>query len=360
MSTQPIGSAVVGLGWAGRSIWLPRLLDNPAYDVTAVVDPNPEARAAALDTYGDAACARRRRRPRTASEVDLAVVAVPNHLHATVAAELLAAGVSVFLEKPVCLTLSRGRPLARPSATGGAVLLAGSAARYRADVAGAARALGVAGPPAARRPGLGARPRRPGRGRLVHPARPVRRRCAGRPRLAPARHARAAARPGRLHQQVVGVVSDDFVATAPGAPPGGTTAPAGRRGDVEDTARGFLVRDDGVSVVAAGELGVARGRSTTPRSRSRAATAPRPCGAPSASAPTVGPARAHAHPRRRGRAGRRARASRSAPNTAVSWTNSPHAGRPGSRGRVIEDAPTHHRGHRAPLRLRPAACRHGC
>lgn len=127
--------AVVGLGWAGRSIWLPRLREHAAYDVVALVDPDAAARAelaAALDgqapvgLFDDPDALRR-------AEVDLAVVAVPNHLHSFVAARLLNVGVPVFLEKPVCLSTAEADTLAAAELAGGAMLLAGSASRFRAD-----------------------------------------------------------------------------------------------------------------------------------------------------------------------------------------------------------------------------------
>ncbi|MFD0442279.1 Gfo/Idh/MocA family oxidoreductase [Streptomyces indonesiensis] len=125
----PIRTAVVGLGWAARSIWLPRLLRNPAFTVTAAVDPDERGRAAVAEAEGTS------RLPVLAAvhdldpaEVDLAVVAVPNHLHCAVAGELLAKGIPVFLEKPVCLTSEEAERLAAAERSGGAVLLA--AARH--------------------------------------------------------------------------------------------------------------------------------------------------------------------------------------------------------------------------------------
>jgi oxidoreductase len=124
---------IVGLGWAGRSIWLPRLHAHPNFAVVAAVDPEPVSRRSAqqdwpeitlladLDGLG-------------VSDVDLAVVAVPNHLHHDIAHRLLSRGISVFLEKPVCLSVTEADSLAAAERAGGAVLMAGSAACHRADV----------------------------------------------------------------------------------------------------------------------------------------------------------------------------------------------------------------------------------
>jgi oxidoreductase len=129
---RPLRVAVIGLGWAATHIWLPRLAAHPAFDLTAVVDPDPAARmnataAASVPAFADIGELR-------LGETDLAVVAVPNHSHAAVASPLLARGIPVFVEKPVCLTAAEVAMLDAAEQDGGGVLLAGSAARYRSDV----------------------------------------------------------------------------------------------------------------------------------------------------------------------------------------------------------------------------------
>ncbi|MFF3487389.1 Gfo/Idh/MocA family protein [Streptomyces sp. NPDC002701] len=241
-----VRTAVVGLGWAGRELWLPRLADHADFDVVGVVDPAPAARAALDAVPGvpvhptvDAL---------TAAAVDLAVVAVPNHLHAHVAAELLGKGVPVFLEKPVCLTSEEAGTLAAAERDGGATLLAGSAAPHRADVNALARLL-------------------PELGRIRHVDLSwVRAR--GIPRAGGWFTQRSKAGGGVLFDlgwhlldtlafllgparftQVVGMTSNDFVGAGAWSAAWRQDEPtAGTPGDVEDTARGFLVRDDGVSV----------------------------------------------------------------------------------------------------------------
>ncbi|GII66812.1 oxidoreductase [Sphaerisporangium krabiense] len=131
MST--VRAAVVGLGWSGRELWLRRLAANPAYQVTALADPDDDALAAAAEIAPGARCARR------VEEIgpdlaDLAIVAVPNHLHTPTAETLLGNGVSVFVEKPVCLSRPELERLRAAEAASAGRLLAGSAARWRADV----------------------------------------------------------------------------------------------------------------------------------------------------------------------------------------------------------------------------------
>ncbi|MFI2666531.1 Gfo/Idh/MocA family protein [Micromonospora carbonacea] len=257
----PVRVAVVGLGWAGREIWLPRLAAHPTFEVTALVDPQPAVRDTARDTHAV---------PFAYADVDdlpvgaadLVVVAVPNHLHAAVAARLLRRGVPVFLEKPVCLSAAEATLLADAERAGGAVLLAGSAARWRADVralADAAAGLGpirhvdVAWVRARGVPDAGGwftRRDLSGGGALVdlgwHLLDTVL------PLLGPATRITHA----------VGSVSADFVdddaahavwrdpagSVGAAAAPRGDGPVGGSRGDVEDTARGFLLTADGASV----------------------------------------------------------------------------------------------------------------
>ncbi|MFF7903690.1 HAD-IA family hydrolase [Streptomyces sp. NPDC088817] len=241
---RPLRVAVIGAGWAARSIWLPRLAAHPRFTVVAVVDPDPRARAAAS---GGAYPALADVRDLAPGEVDIAVVAVPNHLHATVAETILGAGIPVFVEKPVCLTSAEADRLAAAESAGGAVLLAGSAARYRTDVRTLLEAARTVGP--VRHISLGwvrARGIPSGAGWFTH-----RRLSGGGALMDLGWHLLDVAAPllGKAKfRHVLGTVSDDFVTDA--------SVRAGWRqdenvdvsGDVEDTARGFLVAPDGPSV----------------------------------------------------------------------------------------------------------------
>ncbi|MFD9237304.1 Gfo/Idh/MocA family protein [[Kitasatospora] papulosa] len=244
----PVRIALVGLGWAATSIWLPRLRRHPGYTVTAVVDPAPGA-AEVLREEGTDALLLPDIGQLPRELVDLAVVAVPNHLHATVAAGLLDRGIPVFLEKPVCLSSAEGRRLAAAERAGGAVLLAGSAARYRADVTalrgtveklGAIRHVDLEWTRARGVPDAGGwftRSSLAGGGALLdlgwHLLDTL----------------TSLVGPTRF-DQVVGTVSGDFVNAGSARAAWRDDEPAGdtAAGDVEDTARGFLVTDEGVSV----------------------------------------------------------------------------------------------------------------
>jgi len=131
--TEPIRVAVIGLGWAGRQIWLPSLAAHPAYRVTAVVDPHDSALTVAAELAPGA------RRCHSARQVDremadLAIVAVPNDAHTVTAEQVLGHDVAAFVEKPVCLSVAELHRLHTAERRSRGRLLAGSAGRYRADV----------------------------------------------------------------------------------------------------------------------------------------------------------------------------------------------------------------------------------
>ncbi|SDH42127.1 Gfo/Idh/MocA family protein [Pseudonocardia oroxyli] len=261
--SAPVRVAVAGLGWAARSIWLPRLAALPGYVVTALVDPDPAASAAAA---GQAPGARLHTSPDELdpAAVDLAVVAVPNHAHAAVASGLLRRGIAVFVEKPVCLDEAEAAELADAERLGGAVLLAGSAARYRADVRALVDAAATVG-------------------ELRHVdlswvrARGVpdaggwftdRRTAGGGALLDLGWHLLDAATPvvGRLDvEHVAATVSGDFVNDPTRRAGWRPDAVARERapGDVEDTVRAFLVTESGVSVALRASWASHEARDTT-------------------------------------------------------------------------------------------------
>jgi oxidoreductase len=244
----PLRVAIVGLGWAALHIWLPRLRAHPAYTVAALVDPDPVARAAVLPQE-PAARAVASVGELVPGTVDLAVVAVPNHLHCPIACQLLEAGIPVFVEKPVCLRTAEADQLATAERAGGGPLLAGSAARHRADVRrlytiaadlGRIRHIEVSWVRASGVPDAGGwftRRRLSGGGALVDLG----------------WHLFDVVAPllgGATFDQVVAITTDDFISsgTADAAWREPRSGDVGGGGDVEDTARGFLVTDTGVSV----------------------------------------------------------------------------------------------------------------
>lgn len=223
--------AMVGLGWTGRQVWLPRLRRQPGITVVGAVDPEPVLRAttarggagvavvAGIDELGPDAA-------------DLAVVTVPSARRVHVAAEILAAGIPVFLTKPLCHNRIEADLLAAAERAGGTVLLADNVNRHRTDVRTLHDLVGSVGTP--RHIDLS----------WVR----ARGRSASGALLDLGWHLLDAVAPvlgDATFRQVVATVSDDFVR---GGPARASWRRGGANAAVEDTVRGFLVTDDGVSV----------------------------------------------------------------------------------------------------------------
>jgi predicted dehydrogenase len=118
--------ALVGCGAAAEYCHVPAIHRVLGAEAFWLVDPD-RRRARALA----------RRRDRVAEghdevlgEVDAAVVAVPNDLHAPVAGALLRAGVHVLCEKPLGRTPGEARAIADAATEGGAVLAVGHFRRF--------------------------------------------------------------------------------------------------------------------------------------------------------------------------------------------------------------------------------------
>ncbi len=63
-------------------------------------------------------------------EVDAAIVAVPNHLHAPVSVDLLRAGIHLLVEKPMALSVAECDTMIQAAAGSGAVLAVGMIRRF--------------------------------------------------------------------------------------------------------------------------------------------------------------------------------------------------------------------------------------
>jgi predicted dehydrogenase len=121
--------SVVGCGAAAEHFHLPAACAVVGRENVWLVDPD-RARAREL--------ARRFGRTdhvatatgEVAAEVDAAVVAVPNDLHASVASELLEAGVHVLCEKPLGRTAAEAREIAETAKRTGSTLAVGHFRRF--------------------------------------------------------------------------------------------------------------------------------------------------------------------------------------------------------------------------------------
>ena len=117
--------AIVGFGKVAAEAHLPGFRLTPGFDITAVVDPSEERRAAAsaampgVRTFGDLAAA-----IEGAGKLDFVDVATPPRFHAAAAAEALERGVHVICEKPLALDLAEIAELRRSARHSGHVLFA--------------------------------------------------------------------------------------------------------------------------------------------------------------------------------------------------------------------------------------------
>lgn len=101
----------------------------PGAELVAVADPRPEASKAIRDAYGDRHVESHRD---LIGKVNAVSVAVPTSKHAEVAADMIAAGVHVLVEKPLADTVDRARDLASSARAKRVVLQVGHVERFSA------------------------------------------------------------------------------------------------------------------------------------------------------------------------------------------------------------------------------------
>ena len=130
MSRPGVGAALVGYGYAGRTFHAPLLRSVDGLDLRVVVSSQgadvraqlPGVRVVALlDDALDAA------------DVDLVVIATPNHVHFAEASRALARGKHVVVDKPIALTAKEARTLAAEARAAGRVLSAFHNRRWDSD-----------------------------------------------------------------------------------------------------------------------------------------------------------------------------------------------------------------------------------
>jgi predicted dehydrogenase len=121
--------ALVGCGAVTEHRHLPALARRDDCEVVALVD-HDEGQAKRLST--------RFRVPRILidyrdlpnCEVDAAIIALPNHLHAPASIELLKAGIHILVEKPMALSVAECDRMLQAAEVGHAVLAVGLARRF--------------------------------------------------------------------------------------------------------------------------------------------------------------------------------------------------------------------------------------
>ncbi len=128
VAVRPLRIALVGLGKIARDQHLPALRDNPAFEVAATVCPYGSAAEgipafAALDAVRAAGIA-----------LDAAAICTPPQVRHDLAAEAIAQGLHVLLEKPPAATPAEAASLASLAAERGSTLFAAWHSRFAAGV----------------------------------------------------------------------------------------------------------------------------------------------------------------------------------------------------------------------------------
>ena len=99
-------TAVIGYGLAGSVFHAPLIAATDGLELTTIVTSDPERQERARREHPDA---RVTENPEAAFDADLVVVATPNHTHAPLAKQALAAGAAVVVDKPLALNAAEAR-----------------------------------------------------------------------------------------------------------------------------------------------------------------------------------------------------------------------------------------------------------
>src|SRR5262249_46825578 len=125
---RPIRVGVVGCGAVAERYHLPAMLASADITVVAFADP-VIGRADALASRVNGARAVSSHRD-LIDDLDLVVLAVPNAAHASIAIELLEAGVHVLVEKPMARTTAECDAMRAAAERHGAILAIGHDFRF--------------------------------------------------------------------------------------------------------------------------------------------------------------------------------------------------------------------------------------
>lgn len=132
MPPAPLRLAIVGCGTVSEQFHAPALRGFDGFVPLVMVDQQP-ARAALL-AHGFPGAVTDSDHRTLAGRVDAAIVALPSHLNAPVAADLLGMGISVLVEKPAALTVEAANALAAAESASAASLAVGFIRREAASV----------------------------------------------------------------------------------------------------------------------------------------------------------------------------------------------------------------------------------
>jgi predicted dehydrogenase len=126
---EPVTIAIIGCGAVTELRHLPALARRHDCRVAALVDSN-KARAEQLAARFRVPHILQDYRSALELKLDAAIIALPNHLHASVSIPMLAAGVHLLVEKPLALSVAESTEMIRAAESGGAVLAVGLSRRF--------------------------------------------------------------------------------------------------------------------------------------------------------------------------------------------------------------------------------------
>lgn len=132
--TPGLRLAVIGVGT--RSSLAKHAVESGRAHVVAFADPDPSAAARAERLFGAGLLGYRDHRELIGAEgpIDAAFVTSPDHTHAAIAVDLLHAGIPVYVEKPVAITLEDADEILAAAASTGTRLYVGHNMRHMAVV----------------------------------------------------------------------------------------------------------------------------------------------------------------------------------------------------------------------------------
>lgn len=125
---------VAGVGHWARTAHLPAVAAHPDADLVALADPDPGNLQRSAQRYEVAATYADPAEMLRACELDALIVATPHRYHHAIAADAIARGIHVLIEKPMVLEPADGRALIEAAATAGVEILVGYTWHYNRQV----------------------------------------------------------------------------------------------------------------------------------------------------------------------------------------------------------------------------------
>jgi predicted dehydrogenase len=130
-SHTPVRVAVIGFG-ARAEIAENVAKARAGARIVAIVDPDADGRRRAQRAYPDATLHTSLDGLIAAGDIDAAIVTTPDHTHEDIAVQLLQAGIAVYLEKPLAITLEGADRVLTTAADTGTALYVGHNFRHSA------------------------------------------------------------------------------------------------------------------------------------------------------------------------------------------------------------------------------------